>query len=877
MEFRQSLVVRQTQQLNSSPSPKLLSLKRSQGIKDIFHAAIECEPAERPALLDRLCAGDDEFRREVESLLALEDRAAPFLETPAIEIEAKAIAESHQSLEAGRMIARYRIVSKIGAGGGGEVYLAQDTKLGRKVALKLLTADSSAAPERLRRFEMEAQLASSLNHPNIAVVYDVGDEDGLRFIASEFVDGETLRHRIECGAIDWAQAVEIAMQIALALEAAHKAGIVHRDIKPENVILRADGCVKLLDFGIAKLATPIAGDSAPAGLNRITAEGSLLGTAEYMSPEQARGAAIDPRSDIFSLSVLIYEMIVGRRPFTGKTVADVIAAILKTEPPPLREVAPQSPAILERIVNKALRKEPESRYQSIDEMLAELKSLKESSIDATDPTLISATDLDGPDPRVTVEDEYEEFNPLLSELDFSPRLRNWIKRNPQGSLLALLISLSALVAILLGRYVGAAGIRVTFKSTCGVEVPDLYFGYLIELNAGLLYLIGAPLIVTTGFHLLNFAHVALRRLASGNRLVVNQRDGEEGDNRPLAIIARHNRKLCGIAIPIIVVFSITLVAVPEYLGLHRVAFGWVQALYVGNRVGAAVGPLQDQDNPDRRVSLPRIEKQLKSYPGCEVQVFRVERGSGYRNRGDRIIPFAIFLAVALGLQIVFTAYVLLFAVKIIFLFVLLIRSLLNDTIQRIRLALDFEDENRQFGLSGLDMIYNSFLTMVALEAFAFLLARLANIPKGSSFFSGAAGWELVGQAAMVVIAFLGLALLIFGPIIVGMRLLQTVVEERLKKIDAEIEALKRAIARQRDSRIKQELQEELRSLQMKRELAQQQRPWPRKNSLYRRLLLANFLLLFILPIGIEAFGWLEGGGPLTHLMDSLAKFLYDLC
>src|SRR5262249_47786349 len=214
--------------------------------------------------------------------------------------------------------------------------------------------------------------------------------------------------------------------------------------------------------------------------------------------------------------------------------------------------------------------------------------------------------------------------------------------------------------------------------------------------------------------------------------------------------------------------------------------------------------------------------------------------------------------------------------KLVFLFVLLIRLLLNRPNQRIRIEPDFEDENRQFGLRGLDLVYNSFLTMVVLSSSAFLLARLANIPKGSSFFSGAAGWELIGQALLFVIPFLTLALLIAGPVVVGARLLQTVVEEHLKKIDAELEALKREIAGQRDLRIKHELQAELRSLQMRRELAQQQRPWPRKNSLYRRLLLASFPLLLILPTGIEAFGLLEGGW-LTHLMDSLAKFLYDLC
>src|SRR5262245_45609955 len=541
-------------------------------IKEIFNAALEHEPERRDEYLAAACAGDDGLRREVDALLAQSFRADNFLETPAIQKHAEVIvSEGHAKtveegprLKAGELIGDYQIVSLLGRGGMGEVYLARDTRIGRKAAIKVLLNEFFDDEERVRRFEQEARTVSNLNHPNIVTVYEVEIKNSPHFIATEFVEGQTLRQKLEDGLLDLREVMDIGQQVAAALSAAHAAGVAHRDIKPENVMLRKDGYVKVLDFGIAKRAPADGAVDDQSEQDRITATGAVLGTAGYMSPEQARGVGVDTRSDIFSLGVLIYEMIVGRRPFIGKTVADVIAAILTTEPPPLREFAPQSPAKLERIVTRALRKEPESRYQSIDEMLAELKSLKESSIGATDPEITRATDPEGTGPGVKVEEEYEEFNPLLSELDFSPRLRNWVKRNPLGGVLALLTSLSALVAILLGRYVGAAGIRVTFKSTCGVEVPDLYFGYLIELNAGLLYLIGAPLIVATGFHLLNFAHVALRRLTSGHRLVVNQRDAEEGDDRPLAIIARHNRKLCGIAIPIIVIFAITLVAIPEY-------------------------------------------------------------------------------------------------------------------------------------------------------------------------------------------------------------------------------------------------------------------------------------------------------------------------
>jgi serine/threonine protein kinase/Tol biopolymer transport system component len=266
----------------------------------------------------------------------------------------------------------------------GEVYLAEDTRLGRKVALKLLPAEFTSDAERVRRFEQEARAASALNHPNILTIFEIGEANGERFIATEFIDGQTLRERLDDDRLSPAAGLDIAAQIAAALAAAHEAGIIHRDIKPENVMLRRDGIVKVLDFGLAKLTErrPDAIDrEAPTMAKVNTDPGMVMGTANYMSPEQARGQEVDARSDIFSLGVVLYEMIAGRAPFDGVNALDMIGAILNREPAPLSSHMPESteatPAELQRIVTKALRKDRDERYQVVKEMLLDLKNLKQ--------------------------------------------------------------------------------------------------------------------------------------------------------------------------------------------------------------------------------------------------------------------------------------------------------------------------------------------------------------------------------------------------------------------------------------------------------------------------------------------------------------------
>ncbi len=283
-----------------------------------------------------------------------------------------------------RTISHYRILDKLGSGGMGEVYLAEDMRLGRKLALKTLPAEFTREADRVARFEQEARAASALNHPNIITIYEVGESEGVHFIATEFIEGRTLRQLTPPGGMPLGKALEIALQVAAALQAAHEAGITHRDIKPENVMIRPDGYVKVLDFGLAKLTEKSDPKIDPAKVDKEAATmlrpktdpGTVMGTVTYMSPEQARGLRVDARSDIFSLGVMLYEMVAGRPPFEGATSSDVIAAILVREPAPISRLVAGIPPEFEWSLNKALRKERDDRYDTIRSFLSDLKLLK---------------------------------------------------------------------------------------------------------------------------------------------------------------------------------------------------------------------------------------------------------------------------------------------------------------------------------------------------------------------------------------------------------------------------------------------------------------------------------------------------------------------
>ena len=353
--------------------------ERWQEIERLYHAALDYAPEQRDSFLDNACAGDQSLRQEVESLLAYQDQSEGFIESSALEVAAKLVAEDQiPTVTIGQTINQYRITSQLGSGGMGEVYLAVDTRLNRKVALKFLPRVLTGNKIHLNRFAQEAQAVAALSHPNVCVIHEViQTEDGRHCLVMEYVDGVTLRARLEKSSIDIKEAVEVAIQAASALSAAHAAGIVHRDIKPENVMLRGDGYVKVLDFGLAKLTSQTASSVDSERSTKLrTSPGIVMGTVSYMSPEQARGLTVDARTDLWSLGVVLYEMITRVRPFDGPTPTDVIISIAERIQRPLSNYVQDVPASLEQTVAKALEKDREARFNTADDLLHELKTTK---------------------------------------------------------------------------------------------------------------------------------------------------------------------------------------------------------------------------------------------------------------------------------------------------------------------------------------------------------------------------------------------------------------------------------------------------------------------------------------------------------------------
>ncbi|MBA3356843.1 MAG: serine/threonine protein kinase, partial [Pyrinomonadaceae bacterium] len=353
-----------------------------QQLEKLFHEAAGLGPRERSDFMARVRDSNPELVVELESLIAAHERPDGFIDSPVYETAAESIAKAQPALVAGQVVGHYQIIAPLGKGGMGEVYLASDTKLDRKVALKLLPVEFTNHKDLLRRFIQEAKAASSLNHPNIITIHEIGEIDSVHFIATEFIDGQTLKQRMKRARLKFADVLDVSIQVASALEAAHAAGLVHRDIKPENIMQRPDGYVKVLDFGLAKLTekssqSKVLDSEVGTMLRGHTKPGTVLGTVDYMSPEQARGQVLDQRTDVFSLGIVLYEMAAGRMPFAAATSVDALVSILEKEPPPLYEYAPEIPAEFQRIISKALRKDREERYQTIKDLLIDLKTLKE--------------------------------------------------------------------------------------------------------------------------------------------------------------------------------------------------------------------------------------------------------------------------------------------------------------------------------------------------------------------------------------------------------------------------------------------------------------------------------------------------------------------
>jgi serine/threonine protein kinase len=416
--------------------------ERWRQINDVLIPALEREAFERSAFVKEACAGDEGLCLEVESLLASHEQASDFLEDTVVGAAAQLLVEDRTHLASGQRIDHYQVLSLLGMGGMGEVYLVRDTTLGRQAAIKLLPSRFSKDRDRLRRFQQEARAASALNHPNIITIYELGEFESAQYLATEFIDGETLLQYMNSRSrtvpedggnngtgMKLSEVLDIAIQLASALGAAHSAKIVHRDIKPTNIMVRPDGYIKVLDFGIAKLTEQfpdgeyIDGDLWVRDLINTT-PGEVVGTAGYMSPEQARGLPVDEGTDIWSAGVVLYEMIAGHRPFEGPTRSDVIASILQNDPAPLARDAMQVPAELRRIVMKALRKSRDERYQTVQDLIFDLKSLKlQADLDANlEGELVSGVSQEL-DATVFVVDDDEFIREALESLISSVGLR----------------------------------------------------------------------------------------------------------------------------------------------------------------------------------------------------------------------------------------------------------------------------------------------------------------------------------------------------------------------------------------------------------------------------------------------------------------------
>jgi eukaryotic-like serine/threonine-protein kinase len=359
----------------------MITPDRWQQIKHIFNLALKRPVAERQSFLCEACGGDEAIREEVASLLSAHEEEDNFLAVPAYEMAAEMLVDDSPELMPGQRLGPYTVLSLLGAGGMGEVYLGVHDKLGRQVALKVLALEFARDEQRVRRFEQEARAASALNHPNVCMIHEIGTaDDGRNFMAMEFIDGITLRRRMAKKRLTLKESLDVAAQVAWALEAAHAVGVVHRDVKPENIMLRRDGYVKVLDFGIAKLNAPAVpppkGHEASTVPRLDTVPGTRMGTVKYMSPEQLREQPVDQRTDIWSLGVVLHEMVTGVTPFEAPTTNDTIAVILEKSEPHFDFYGAELPEEFKLLIGKALSKKRHERYQTIKELAADLSKLR---------------------------------------------------------------------------------------------------------------------------------------------------------------------------------------------------------------------------------------------------------------------------------------------------------------------------------------------------------------------------------------------------------------------------------------------------------------------------------------------------------------------
>ena len=460
--------------------------ERHQQIGKLYHLALELEPQHRAAFLERACSGDQQLRREVESLLASDEAGASFLAAPAMEVAARMLAQE-QPAQIGRKFGHYQILSLLGSGGMGEVYLAQDTNLGRKVALKILPAEVASNQDRMRRFTQEAKAAAALNHPNIAHIYEIGVSNGVHFIAMEFVEGVTLSEKIHREKSELGKLLRYLQHAAEGLAKAHSVGIVHRDLKPDNIMITRDGHAKILDFGLAKLVelqqTPgtsseNASKVATAILPPQSSPGVVMGTVGYMSPEQAQGKTteIDHRSDIFSFGCILFEAVTKHRAFDGESAIKSLHKVVYEPAPPIKNFNPSAPSDLQRIVRRSLAKDPDERYQTIRDVAIELKELRrelESSAQVdfavSDSTSAATASLPSGEPTLAGKLSTETARALTTGPASSAEyIVSGIRHHRLATALAVVVL--AMGAIGLGLYLHARNAEVALESINSIAV-----------------------------------------------------------------------------------------------------------------------------------------------------------------------------------------------------------------------------------------------------------------------------------------------------------------------------------------------------------------------------------------------------------------------
>jgi len=472
---------------------------RWERIKSIYWEAMELDDSARVEFLDRACTDDPELRLEIESLIEAHLKAGDFIVSTAVGDAARTLASEGPQSFIGRALGNYHFISLIGSGGMGDVYLAIDTRLGRRVAVKVLVQHPFDDRDRVRRFQREARTASALNHPNIITIYDFGHEDGREFIVSEYIEGSTLREVIRRRDLTLNRILDLAIQIGSALDAAHTAGIVHRDIKPENIMLRPDGYAKVLDFGLAKLtedetdSAVTMADVTSGSSDFRTRAGVLLGTVNYMSPEQTRGQKLDGRSDLFSLGVILYEMLTGRRPFSGETWHHTIVSITDSDPQPVASLVEGVPEQLQIVIDRALAKDRLYRYQNAREMLLDLQTIQD---ELEEDVAIRGVASSTPDGATAAVGRATEVTTLKADPPAqSPRKAHqhtW-GRFPKFALYAVpLVVLAALGAWLLPGMVFKSPVLTNkdtilltdFENTTGDEVFDdtLKHGLIVQLE-----------------------------------------------------------------------------------------------------------------------------------------------------------------------------------------------------------------------------------------------------------------------------------------------------------------------------------------------------------------------------------------------------------